>query len=91
MKTILNIIFSVVLGLHLLMILVAAWHTWTGENSAVRLAGLDLASTLTTAVLVIVGIISGNSLFLDVAIVTALLGYLATVTIAKFISDQKVF
>lgn len=91
MQTILNIVFSVVLGLHLLMILVAAWRTWTGENGAVRLVGLDLASTLTTAVLVIVGIISGNSLFLDVAIVTALLGYLATVTIAKFISDQKVF
>ncbi len=91
MQTILNLVFSVVLGLHLLMILVAAWRTWTGENSAVRLVGLDLASTLTTAVLVIVGIISGNSLFLDVVIVTTLLGYLATVTIAKFISDQKVF
>ncbi|MBN8656727.1 MAG: hypothetical protein J0M11_13410 [Anaerolineae bacterium] len=91
METILDIVIRVVLALHLLMILVAALQTWKGDNSVSRLVGLDLASTLTTAVLVLVGIIRDNSLFLDVAIVTAALGYLATVVIAKFISDKKVF
>lgn len=91
MQTILNIVIWVVLALHLLMILVATWRTWRGENSASRLVGLDVASTLTTAVLILVGIIRDNSLFLDVAIITTALGYLATVTIAKFISDQRVF
>lgn len=91
METIFDIVIRVVLALHLLMILVAAWQTWKGENSISRLVGLDIASTLTTAVLVIVGIIRDNNLFLDVAIVTTALGYLATVVIAKFISDQKVF
>ena len=91
METILDIVIRVVLALHLLMILVAALQTWKGDNSVSRLVGLDLASTLTTAVLVLVGIIRDNSLFLDVAIVTTALGYLATVVIAKFISDQKVF
>jgi multisubunit Na+/H+ antiporter MnhF subunit len=91
MQTILNIVIWVVLALHLLMIIAATWRTWRGENSAARLVGLDVASTLTTAVLILVGIIGDNSLFLDVAIVTTALGYLATVTIAKFISDQRVF
>ena len=91
MQTILNIVYSVVLGLHLLMVIVAAWNAWRGENSIMRLVSLDIASTLTTAVLVIISIILQNSLFLDVAIVTTALGYLSTVALAKFISDQRVF
>jgi multicomponent K+:H+ antiporter subunit F len=91
METILDIVIRVVLALHLLMILVAAWRTWRSENSISRLVGLDVASTLTTAIFVIVGIIRDSSLFLDVAIVTTALGYLSTVVIAKYISDQKVF
>ncbi|MCL4271013.1 MAG: hypothetical protein KJZ72_15770 [Anaerolineales bacterium] len=91
MQTILDTVIWVILALHLLMVIVAAWNAWRGENSVMRLVGLDIASTLTTAVLVIISIIRQNSLFLDVAIVTTALGYLSTVALAKFISDQRVF
>lgn len=91
MQTILDTVIWVILALHLLMVIIAAWNAWRGENSVMRLVGLDIASTLTTAVLVIISIIRQNSLFLDVAIVTTALGYLSTVALAKFISDQRVF
>jgi len=90
-EKILDAMIWVVLALHLLMVLVAAWNAWRGENSITRLVGLDLAGTLVTAVLVIISIIRDSSLFMDVAIVTAALGYLSTVAIAKHISDQRVF
>jgi multisubunit Na+/H+ antiporter MnhF subunit len=73
------------------MALVAAWRTWRGANSIERLIGLDLASTLTLAVLVLVSIIQQNSIFMDVAIALAALSYLSTVVLAKFVSDHKVF
>jgi multisubunit Na+/H+ antiporter MnhF subunit len=91
MTGILDYVLWSVLGVHLLMALIAAWRTWRGENSIERLIGLDLASTLTLAVLVLVSIIQQNSIFMDVAIALAALSYLSTVVLAKFISDHKVF
>lgn len=87
----LDIVIWSVLSVHLLMVLVAAWRTWRGANSIERLIGLDLASTLTLAVLVLVSIIQKNSIFIDVAIALAALSYLSTVVLAKFVSDHKVF
>lgn len=91
MEHILNITLWIVLALHLLMALIVVWRAWRGENSLSRLMGLDLASTLTLAVLVIVSIIQQDSIFIDVAIGLAALSYISTVALAKFISDHKVF
>ncbi len=91
METILTITIWTVLVLHLIMAFFAAWKVLRGENGVVRLAGLDLSSTLTIAVLVIVSIITESSFYIDVAIAAAALGYLSTVALAKFISDQRVF
>lgn len=91
MEIILDYAVWVVLAFHLLMAFAAAWKVLHGENSVARLAGLDLSSTLTIAVLVIISIIRQNSIFIDVAIVASALGYLSTVALAKYISDQKVF
>ena len=91
MTEILDYILWAVLGIHLIMALVAAWRTWRGENGIERLIGLDLASTLTLAVVVLVSIIQRNSIYMDLAIALAALSYLSTVVLAKFISDHKVF
>jgi len=91
MEAIITIITWTVLSVHLLMALVAAWHVWRGENNIARLTALDLASTLTLAVLILISILTKNSIFMDTAIALAALSYLATVALAKFISDQKVF
>ena len=91
MTEVIEVVLWSVLAVHLLMGLVAAWRTWRGANSIERLIGLDLASTLTLAVLVLVSITQQNSIYMDVAIALAALSYLATVVLAKFISDHKVF
>lgn len=91
MTGLLEVVLWSVLAAHLLMGLVAAWRTWRGKNSIERLVGLDLASTLTLAVLVLVSIFQQNSIFMDVAIALAALSYLSTVVLAKYISDHRVF
>lgn len=91
METLLDYTIWIVLFVHLLMALIVVWRAWRGENSISRLMGLDLASTLTLAVLVIVSIIQQESIFIDVAIGLAALSYISTVALAKFISDHKVF
>lgn len=91
MNAVIDITIWIVLVAHLMMALVATWRAWRGENAIARLTGLDLSSTLTIAVLVIISIIRQNNIFIDVAIAAAALGYLSTVALAKYISDQKVF
>jgi len=91
MKEIINIITWAVLAAHLLMALAAVWYVWRGKNSIIRLSALDLTSTLTLGVLVLVSILEENSIYMDTAIALAALSYLSTVVLAKFISDQKVF
>ena len=91
MNSLLDITIWIVLVAHLLMALVAAWRVWHGENGVSRLAGLDLASTLTIAILVIISIIRANSIFIDVAIAAAALSYISTIVLAKYISDHRVF
>jgi len=91
MESIINITTWIVLAAHLLMALVAAWYVWRGENGIARLTALDLGSTLTLAVLILISILEQNSIFMDAAIALAALSYLSTVALAKFISDQKVF
>lgn len=82
----------IVLIVHLAMAFFAVMRTWGGRKNAVsRLIGLDLASTLTISVLIIISILKESSIFMDIAIAAAALGYLSTIAIAKFISDQKVF
>ena len=91
MNSLLDITIWIVLVAHLLMALVAAWRVWRGENGVNRLAGLDLASTLTIAILVIISIIRANIIYIDVAIAAAALSYISTIALAKYISDHRVF
>lgn len=86
-----NIVVWVVLGLHVLLAIVAAWKTWRGENSIARLMALDLTSTLLLALLILVAIISDSKFYIDLAIPLAALSYISTAALAKFISDHKVF
>lgn len=91
MESLLDITIWIVLIAHLLMALVAARRVWRGENGVSRLTGLDLASTLTIAILVIISIIRANIIYIDVAIAVAALSYISTIVLAKYISDHKVY
>lgn len=91
MENFLESLIWIVLAVYLGMAIFSAWRALRGENGLVRLTGLDLTSTLTISVLVIVAIITGSKIYIDIAIAAAALGYLSTVALAKYISDQKVF
>jgi multisubunit Na+/H+ antiporter MnhF subunit len=91
MDTLLDLTIWIILIAHLVMLLTAVYRVMRGENGVSRLAGYDLASTLTIAILVIISIIRANAFFVDVAIAAAALSYLSTIVLAKYISDHKVF
>ena len=88
---ILLIVLYVSLLLHVIMIGVAVWRVWRGENVIDRLIGTDLVSTLVLAVLVLVSLIFRESIYIDVALGLAALGFISIIALAKYVADEQMF
>jgi multicomponent Na+:H+ antiporter subunit F len=91
MEQILRIVLGASLAIHIAMIAVCVWRVWNGENVIDRLIGADLLGTMTLAVLVLVALILYSSIYLDVALGLALLGFISTIALAKYIVDQAMY
>lgn len=77
--------------IHIGMVLICVWRVWRGENIIDRLIGLDVTTTLTLAILVLIAILEENSLFIDVSLGLATLSAIASVALAKYVADQRMF
>ena len=91
MTTVLNLVLYLALLVHMVLIGVALWRVWRGEHIVDRLIGADLIGTLTLAILVLVALIDNNSIYIDIALGLAALGFISTIALAKYIADEQVF
>jgi multisubunit Na+/H+ antiporter MnhF subunit len=91
MGDLLNVVLYISLFIHLLLTAVAVWRVWRGENVADRLVGVELVTTLVLAVLVLVSLIEQDSIYIDVALALAALGFIGTIALAKYVADEKLF
>lgn len=91
MDQILDITLAAALIIHILLISIAVWRVWRGENIVDRLIGADLVATLTLAALILVALILRNSIYLDVALGLAALGFIGIFAYAKYTADERVF
>jgi multicomponent Na+:H+ antiporter subunit F len=88
---IVNATIQISLLLHIVMIIVAVWRIWRGENVIDRLIGVDLTGTLFLAVLVLLALVSENNIFIDIAIAFAALGFISTIALAKYVAEEQIF
>ena len=73
------------------MITTAVFRIWHGENSIDRLIGVEMVSTLFLAILVLLAIINHDDIYIDVALGLAALGFIGTIALAKYATDEQVF
>ena len=76
---------------HIGLIGIALWRVWRGENVIDRLIGFDLTGMLTLAILVLVSLVEQDSIYIDVALGLAALGFISTVALAKYTADEQMF
>lgn len=81
----------IALFIHVLLMAVALWRLWTGENVIDRIMALDLMGTLTLAVLVLTALVFGERIYIDGAIGLAALGFVGIVALARYVSDDRVY
>lgn len=88
---ILTLALYVSLLLHVIMVGVAVWRVWHGENVIDRLIGTDLVSTLFLSVLVLISLIFRESIYIDVALGLTALGFISVIALAKYVADEQMF
>lgn len=91
METVLTYVLYSALLVHMGMLAVVLWRVWSGENVIDRLMGADLLSTLTLAILVLVALIERDSIYIDVALGLAALGFIGIIALAKYVADEQMF
>ena len=77
-----EIIFLILIGTGIIFCLL---RLIKGPTSADRLVALDTLSTITTALLVLLGFLFKRYVYLDVAIVYALLTFIGAIAVARYL------
>jgi multisubunit Na+/H+ antiporter MnhF subunit len=91
MGTILTYVLYLALVVHIGLLAVVLWKVWRGDNIIDRLMGADLLGTLTLAVLVLLALIARDSIYIDVALGLAALGFIGIIALAKYVADEQMF
>ena len=76
---------SVAYGIFALILL---YRLVKGPTPADRVIAADAIDTITCAILVFYSVYTGRSIYLDIAIVSALLGFIGTLFIARFLEGR---
>jgi len=80
---------SSMMGVAAAMIVIAMgcnmWRLLRGPDAVDRVLALDTLYINAVALLVLTGIVYGKSIFFEAAIIIALLGFVGTVALAKFL------
>jgi multisubunit Na+/H+ antiporter MnhF subunit len=88
---VLAVVLYAALVIHVVLVGVVLWRVWRGENIVDRLIGADLVAIITLAILVVISLITRNSIYMDVALGLAALGFIGTIALAKYIADEQMF
>ncbi len=70
-------------------IIIVIIRVFIGPGAPTRLVAFDTANTLVVASLVVAGMMFDQVIFIDVAIVYALLSFVMTLYVAKYIQGDK--
>ena len=76
------------LGLLLVGMLLAVIRLIRGPNLGDRILALDMITVLATGFIGAVAVLTGFSLYIDIAIALALVGFLSTVALARYLMSR---
>jgi len=84
-----DITYLIVLGVLLLSVLMAIIRVVKGPTAPDRIVGLDTINTLVIVGMVIFGLAEKSVIYIDVAIIYALLSFISTLFIAKYLEGGE--
>jgi Membrane bound hydrogenase subunit mbhB len=83
-----NDIFFIAIAVLGFLILFSALRLAIGPTAPDRVVALDTINTLVVGAMILLAVYIGQTIFVDVAIVYALLSFLGTIAISKYIGGE---
>ena len=84
-----NILIDITLGILILAMFLAFMRLVRGPSLPARAVALDMMGSLAVGSIAVYSVATGQPIFLDVAIVLALIGFLGTVAFAYYIEKGE--
>ena len=81
--------YLIILGILLLPVIMAIIRVVKGPTAPDRVVGLDTINTIVIVGMVIFGLAAGSVIYIDVAFVYALLSFISTLFIAKYLEGGE--
>jgi len=78
-------IIDILFGIIVLAALLSLIRIVIGPTASDRMVALDIMTTITTVVLVVLSLIFKRRIYLDVALVYAVLAYITTLVVARYL------
>ena len=82
--------YLIILGALILAVVMAIIRVIKGPTAPDRVVGLDTINTLVIVSMVVFGIATNSVIYIDVAIVYALLSFISTLFIAKYLEGGEI-
>lgn len=73
------------------LLLPASYRVIVGPTLPDRLAAVDLITTLLIGIIVMLALVEGTQVFVDMATALAAFAFIGTISIARYISEGRVF
>jgi len=84
-------------GIHAALLVLMAllipciYRLWVGPTAADRLQVIDTITTLLIGIIVVLAIMRNDVMYVDIAIALAAFGFIGTLALARFISENRTF
>jgi multicomponent Na+:H+ antiporter subunit F len=67
------------------------YRAYIGPTAADRVVSINVISTKVTVLIAVIAVVTGQNAFMDVALIYAMMGFIATISISKYIEKGKLF
>ena len=75
----------------IVLMMPCAYRAWIGPRVADRLQAIDAMTTLLIGIIIVLAVLRETAMFIDVALALAAFSFIATVALARYISEGKAF
>lgn len=82
---------QVILLIMVALLIPAAYRVIVGQTLPDRLLAVDLITTLLIGIMILLALVEESEAFIDMAIVLAAFSFIGSISIARYISEGRVF
>lgn len=88
MSTTVFTVYAIILSIFALICL---YRAYAGPTTADRVVSINVISTKVTVLIAVIAVLTEQNAFIDVAIIYAMMGFIATIAVSKYIEKGKIY